>query len=207
MAPISEPSRKSPAKGFLYSVVLPGAGHLYAGEKRGFAHLGMEVLTWASYLYYHDRGKAKEDEFEAYADAHWDYDRWLASEGGKWVGSPQDSILRYFAEHNRQQYYEEIGKLSPYWSGWDDWNAATGDGYNRNYYRGIRAHSNNFLRNARYAVAGGFVNRAVSAVDVLRILKLRNGTTIGRDTKLRFKVRAKPFAPENAIGFELTKRL
>jgi len=83
----------------------------------------------------------------------------------------------------------------------------TGDGANRNFYRGIRAHSNNFLKNARYAIAGGFVNRAISAVDVLRIVRLRNGTPIGRDTKLRLKVRTKPFAPENSFGFELTKRI
>jgi hypothetical protein len=192
---------KSTGKAFLLNLAMPGTGHLYAGEKRGFVNLGLEGVAWAAYLYYHDRGKSKEREYQTYADGHWDYATWKANEQANGTyNAGADSLIVYFREHNTQQYYEDIGKISTYWSGWDS-------DENRNFYRGIRAHSNNFLKNAHTAVAGAFVNRVVSAVDVLRLLKQRGRASLGDDTQIRFKMRTKPFARENAFGFVITKRL
>jgi hypothetical protein len=190
---------RSKGKAFLLNLALPGAGHLYAGQTRGLVNMGLEGVAWAAYLYYHDRGKSKEKEFETYADGHWDYNRWIAN-NPQYAGSPEDSLILYFRDHNRQQYYEDIGKLNHYWGGW------TSD-EDRNFYRGIRAHSNNFLKNAHTAVAGAFVNRIVSAVDVLRLMKSKTHAALGADTKIRFKVRTKPFARDNAFGFVVTRKL
>jgi hypothetical protein len=63
--PVPE-AHKSVGRAFLYNLVLPGAGHLYAGNKRGFAHLGLEGVAWVTYFYYHERGTSKEDEYLAY---------------------------------------------------------------------------------------------------------------------------------------------
>jgi hypothetical protein len=190
---------RSTGKAFLLNLAIPGAGHLYAGETRGLVNMGLEGVAWAAYLYYHDRGKSKEKEFETYADGHWDYNRWI-SNNPQYAGSPEDSLILYFRDHNRQQYYEDIGKLPHYWGGW------TNDD-DRNFYRGIRAHSNNFLKNAHTAVAGAFVNRIVSAVDVLRLMKSKTHAALGADTKIRFKVRTRPFARDNAFGFVVTRKL
>jgi hypothetical protein len=192
-------AKKSVGKAFLLNMAVPGAGYLYAGKKRGFVNMGLEGVAWAAYIYYHDLGKTKEREYQNYADGHWDYTRWLTN-NPQYQGSPEDSLLRYFRDHNRQQYYEDIGKIDTYWGGWD-----TQD--NRNFYRGIRAHSNNFLKNAHNAVAGAFVNRIVSAVDVLRIMKAKSHAALGEDTSIRFKVRTRPFARDNAFGFVVTRRL
>jgi hypothetical protein len=194
----------SSGRAFLYNLILPGTGHLYAGYKRGWAHLGVEGATWLTYFYYHDRGAQKENQFEAFADDHWDYDKYIAECGC--AGSPQDSIIVYFKENNTQQYYEDIGKLDYYWQGWDDYNATKQDSDNRRYYYGIRNDSNNFFKNARYAVVLAFVNRVVSAVDVLRLTKKEPSLNIGNDTTLRFKVRTKPFNSENAFGVRLIKK-
>ena len=195
-APIDR--RKSPARAALMNLLLPGLGHIYAGNKRGWANLGLEGASWVTFLYYRDRGSSKEDEFEAHADDHWDYDQWVNSCGCS--GSPEDSLIKYFRENNKQHFYEDIVKLGTYAGGWDD--AA-----NRNFNRGIRNDSNNFKKNARYAVVGGFVNRIVSAVDVLRTLKNRGRASLGKNTQMRFRLRTKPFASENAFGFTITKRL
>ncbi len=198
---------KSPGRAFLMNLIVPGAGHLYAGNKRGWIHLGLEGATWVTWIYYHDRGKTKEDEFEAYADANWDYARWAASNT---YSAESDQLIQGFAESNRQQYYEDIGKLPVYWTGWQGYNNypdAGGDAPTRRYYRGIRNDSNNFLKNARYAVVGGFVNRIVSAVDVLRILKNRGRANLGADTSLKFNMRTRPFSNENAIKVTVTRRL
>ena len=109
-APISEPTatvaspaaltpeetdHRSAGKAFLMNLAVPGAGHLYAGQKRGFVNLGLEGMAWAAYLYYHDRGKSKEKEFETYADGHWDYARWDSTERANGTYNPDaDNLIR-----------------------------------------------------------------------------------------------------------------
>ena len=204
--PAKKSVEKSPGRAFVSNLVIPGTGHLYAGYGRGWVHLGIEGLTWMTYFYYHDLGKEKENQFEGFADDHWDYARWISV--CQCEGSTADSIIVGFRANNEQQYYEDIGKLPVYFTGWDDYSASTDDSDNRRYYRGIRADSNNFLKNARYAVVVGFVNRIVSAVDVLRLMKKdREKLDLGSDTSLKFDLRTKPFNRENAFGFKLTKTL
>jgi hypothetical protein len=204
---------KKAGLGVLYSLILPGAGHLYAGAKRGWINIGVDVLSWVSYLHYHDLGKSKEDEFENYADAHWDRSRWLQSGCADcYAGSPADSLILAFYDRNRQQYYEDIGKLSTYFGGWDDNNNNPGidpkfASANRRFYKGMRDHSNNFLKNADYGIATALVNRVISAVDVFRMLKKRTNPQLSESTHLRVHVRTKPFASETRVGFEITKRL
>ena len=202
---------KSSGRAFLYNLILPGTGHLYAGYKRGWAHLGVEGLTWITYFYYHDRGITKENEFQAYADDHYalaQYDSLCNCEN-----TDNSDTIHNFYETNKQHYYEDIGKLPQYYFGWDDYvgpegpGPPYGDSANRNFYRGLRADSNNFLKNARYALVVGFVNRVVSAVDVLRLTKKqKTQVALSDDTTLYFKMRAKPFNSENAVGVRLVKR-
>ena len=198
---LNQKLHKSVGKAFLLNLAVPGAGYLYAGQKRGFVNVGLEGVAWAAYLYYHDRGKSKEKEFQGYADGHWDYAKWDSIDN---INNPDHqsakALIDGFAVNNRQQYYEDIGKISTYWSGWTSQD-------DRNFYRGIRAHSNNFLKNAHTAVAGAFVNRIVSAVDVLRVMKNKSHAALGSDTNIRFKLRTKPFARDNAFGFVITRRL
>jgi len=204
--PKAEEPTKSAGKAFLYSLAMPGAGHLYAGYKRGWVNVGVEGLSWITYFYYRDRGHTKEDEFEAYADDHWDYARWISQCGCQ--GSPEDSLIRGFRDDNRQQYYEDIGKISTYFGGWDDYSSANKESSNRRFYRGIRNDSNNFLKNANYALAAAFVNRIVSAVDVLRLVKKKGrAVALGEDTSLFIRLHSKPFNKDNGIGLQLSKRL
>jgi hypothetical protein len=204
---------KKAGLGVLYSLILPGAGHLYAGSKRGWINIGADVISWAAYLHYHDLGKSKEDEFQNYADAHWDRGRWLASGCADcYAGSPADSLILAFYDRNRQQYYEDIGKITTYFGGWDDYNGSPGldprfTSANRRFYKGMRDQSNNFLKNADYGVATALVNRVVSAVDVFRMLKRRASPKLGEDTQLHLHLRTKPFAAETRLGFEIRKRL
>ena len=204
----SVPTAKSPGRAFLLNLILPGAGHIYAGNKRGWIHLGLEGATWVTYLYYHDRGKSKENQYEAFADANWDSTLYMNSgtfNPDRW------QILRNFLDQgNTQQYYEDIGKLPDYWTGWAGYSTyptSGGDAPTRRFYYGIRNDSNNFLKNARYAIVGGFVNRLVSAVDVLRLLKNRGRANLGNNTQLKFNMRTRPFSNENALKITVTRRL
>jgi len=204
--PKPEPT-KNAGKAFLYSLAMPGAGHLYAGYKRGWVNIGVEGLSWITYFYYRDRGHTKEDEFEAYADDHWDYGRWI-QRFPQYKDSPEESLILGFRDNNRQQYYEDIGKISTYFGGWEDYNASNKDSDYRRFYRGIRNDSNNFLKNSNYALAAAFVNRIVSAVDVLRLAKKKGrGVELSEDMSLFIRVHSKPFSRDNAIGLQVSKRL
>ncbi len=200
------PVAKSPGRAFLLNMIVPGAGHLYAGNKRGWIHLGLEGATWVTYLYYHDRGKTKENQYEAYADDKWDYARWIAYDPAN-PGSDADNLIKNFLQTNKQQYYEDIGKLPIYWTGWEGYAVPPADAPTRRFYYGIRNDSNNFLKNARYAIVGGFVNRIVSAVDVLRLLKNRGRANLGNSTQIKFNMRTRPFSNENALKITVTRRL
>ncbi len=205
--------RKRPGLGVVYSLVVPGAGHLYAGKARGFVNLGIDIATWVAYAHYRDLGKSKERDFQNYADSHWDRSRWLASGCAEcYPGSPEDSLILAFRDRNKQQYYEDIGKISTYFGGWDDYvnDSSLSPDYrsaNRRFYFGMRNHSNNFLRDANYGLVTAMVNRIASAIDVFRILRKRAMPSLGENTHLRFHLRTKPFATDTRIGFEVTQLL
>jgi len=204
--PISEPDAEPPAdksiaKAVLLDLAVPGTGHLYAGKKRGWVYLGLEAVAWVAYVHYNDLGRQKETEFENYADAHWTFQDWYVKDPGA-QGSPEDSLLLYFHENNSQQYYEDIGKISTYFPGWDSYPTLE----TKDVYTGLRAESNNFLQNANSAIAGAFLNRIISSVDVFISMK-KHGASLDANTKLRFKVHTKPFSRDNAVGFELVRRI
>jgi hypothetical protein len=201
------PQDKSTARAFLYNLAIPGTGYLYAGYQRGWINVGVEGLSWVTYFYYHDLGKSKESDYEAYADGHWDYAKWI-TDCPSCAGSTEDQLILGFRDHNKQQYYEDIGKIPTYFQGWDDYNATDNDSANRHFYRGIRNDSNDFLRNARYALVLGFVNRIVSAVDVLRLMR-KKGTALelSTDTSVFIRMHTKPFSSDNGIGIQISKRL
>lgn len=64
---------KSPRKAFFLSLLLPGLGEYYAGSNRGAIFLAVEAAGWWTYAHYTGKGNDLEDEYEAYADAHWHY--------------------------------------------------------------------------------------------------------------------------------------
>ena len=69
---------KSPAKAFFFSMLLPGAGELYAGKwGRAAGFFGIEVLLWATHFSKKSEGEDLEKKYKKFADAHWDMDKWL----------------------------------------------------------------------------------------------------------------------------------
>ena len=132
----------TPAKqAFFKSLLIPGWGQLSNGSYiKAAAFVGIEIFTIVMWSNYRGKGKDKEDEYESFADAHYDstaYLRWL--DGYKDVflhGSPQRDTLPEMFSHkwwpdsldgdgryeveDEQQYYEMIGKYQQFYMGWDD---------------------------------------------------------------------------------------
>jgi hypothetical protein len=142
--------RKSPFLGGIMSLVVPGAGEIYAGEywKAGI-FIAIEAVAITTAIIYDKKGDDKTAEFESFANQNWSAEKYA-----KWtiknlqVLNPslnasdfnvinQDGSVNW-SELNRleraigngyshslapfadQQYYEMIGKYPQFSHGWND---------------------------------------------------------------------------------------
>jgi hypothetical protein len=130
-APIYEYETRSPRRAFLYSLLIPGAGELYAGNKiKAGAFFVADVAAWGSFFMFRAKGNDKEDEYEAFADDHWKSDDyWDAMLSTRGIAKGEDGD--YFPHHlpydvaadaaiRNHEYYENIGKYDQFVWGWDD---------------------------------------------------------------------------------------
>ncbi|MDP3024830.1 MAG: hypothetical protein Q8O10_04780 [candidate division Zixibacteria bacterium] len=176
---------KSTKRGFLYSLVVPGAGEFYAGSKiKAVLFFGLEAGFWTGYFSYHKKGKNKEKEFLNFADAHWNeqyYRDSLLSLYGVVVDTPGvyygrgDSIVisHTLPSSKDQQYYEMIGKYDQFRFGWDDFAGALST-FNRDIYLGMRHDSNSLLDKANRFVMFSIANHLLSAFDAALSVRSHN---------------------------------
>jgi hypothetical protein len=149
--------KKSPFLGGIMSLVVPGAGEIYAGEylKAGI-FIAIEAAMITTAIIYDNKGDDKTAEFENYANQNWSAERYAAwTLNNLQVLNPSLNVSDYsvinqdgsvnWSELNRleraigsgyshslapfgdQQYYEMIGKYPQFSHGWNDSNPADTD--------------------------------------------------------------------------------
>jgi hypothetical protein len=175
--------QKSPGKAFVFSMLAPGSGQLYAGSKTGFIYLGVEAIAWTSSYFLWKSGKQKEDEFMDYADEHWVFPLVGSQCGDAYYDEKADSLIRYFYENDKGHFYEDIGKYQVYLCGWDTGTLGT--------YLDLRDDSNRLLKGSNYAIMAALVNHVISAVDALRLARYHN-MRLGYGVDLDIKLKAEP---------------
>ncbi|MDZ7261482.1 MAG: DUF5683 domain-containing protein [candidate division KSB1 bacterium] len=168
---------KFPGRALLFSAVIPGTGQIYTKSYlTAAAFLGVEIFAWTYFATNQSKGKDIEKEYRAYADAHWDPDRywaWLAY-FGKTEEDPK--FTHKLDPVGTQQYYEMIGKYNQFNAGWDDYNWSDDASYeeaiadsnrtpNRLYYMDRRRESNQFLKRATTGVSIVLLNHILSAIE------------------------------------------
>jgi len=193
----------------LFSLLVPGTGELYLGHYvRGGLLLGAEIAAWTGYAYYQDKGLDGRAEYESFADAHWDYDKWiddhLATEG---LVDPTfaelDSIGRnhwdqwpgyhtwYSKEEEKQNYYETIGKYDWFISGWEDWDGTSHDTSLRTTYRGMRTASNDDFDTADKFIYLSIATRVFSLIDTYFLVRRAESDASAKaESGLSIKARA-----------------
>jgi hypothetical protein len=77
------------------SALVPGAGQIYAEAPwwRTALYATIEALGWTAYAVYNGRGNHATEEFQNYADAHWDVTRyitWVAANYQRWSDEQVD---------------------------------------------------------------------------------------------------------------------
>jgi len=159
-------SGPSPALAGVLSAVVPGAGQLLQGQRRGWVYLGVEVVAWFSFAALREVGNRSEDDFEEFADLHWDFDRYeTETECGEGLGprdfeEERDQLLE-LRETAKDDYYEDIGRQDVYACGWDDQG-------NRGDYLELRDQANRLFRASRWMTSAVLLNHVVSAVDAAK---------------------------------------
>jgi hypothetical protein len=142
----------------LFSLVLPGSGQ-YRTERytKAAIFLGAEVALITYAIISNNNGNKKTDEFQRYAEAHWDavrYARWInnfgVSDYGPQLTTPIDEhrvankdysqinawesashsegFSHQLPRFGEQQYYELIGKYRQFKFGWDQYPDLNNDG-------------------------------------------------------------------------------
>lgn len=112
--------RKSPARAFLLSALLPGMGELYVGSPRGYIFMGVEAATWITYASYKSSSNSKEDELFDYADKHFSIGAFsdnCVGQPGQPCSEAVQTIENFYAD-DRAEYYEIISKNPIYKPGW-----------------------------------------------------------------------------------------
>jgi hypothetical protein len=189
---------KSTKRGFLYSLILPGAGEFYAGSKiKAVLFVGLEAAFWTGYFTNHKKGKNKETEFINFADVHWNEKKYrdsLLVHYGVVIDTPGTFIVSIdtlrrdtlvigetLPSSKDQQYYEMIGKYEQFRFGWDDYNAESyyqdRNNYkspNRAFYLDLRFDSNSLLEKANRFVMVSLANHLLSAFDAALAVRSHN---------------------------------
>ena len=139
----------------LMSAILPGAGEVAIGYKRGYLMVAADIFAWTQVSKYHGDGGDLRDDYIAYADEH--YSDELLAAAYVAGGLQLDDFYRvgegraYFAdalgeaiissveelgklplyvtkEDDFREYYENLGKWDQFVFGWDDyWNTSIED--------------------------------------------------------------------------------
>ncbi len=190
-----------PALMLMASLAVPGAGQLVQGNRRGYLFLAAEAALWTGFYLLDSKGMDERDEYETFADDHWDFAAYSAWYNATCVDCPDcdEYLCRPLAEYGTQEYYEDIGKYATYWRWWDiegnenyiEWDdySTTDEAFRDSYYD-IRGDSNRHLKQARYAMTVAFLNHVVAAVDAF--LTARSGgsghSDSGGDLGIEFDV-------------------
>jgi hypothetical protein len=77
------------------SVVVPGAGQIYAGAPwwRTALYGAIEALSFSAYFIYNNKGNRATSDFQQYADSHWDvvrYVHWIETNYQRWTDQQID---------------------------------------------------------------------------------------------------------------------
>ncbi len=180
---IYEYDTKSPAKAFLLSLAVPGAGEYYNGRKfKAAAFLAVDALLWTGYFIYHKKGSDKEGEYKAFANDNYTWQNFIIA----WDQLPEEDKDKFShrmpwnGENNRpnfnHEYYENIGKYDQFQVGWNDIDYSPWDIRDtteaggivsplRSEYLDMRKQSNDYFSNATTAVMISIANHIVSAFD------------------------------------------
>ncbi len=129
----------------LMSLILPGAGEVAIGYKRGYFMAAADIFAWTQVAKYDNEGGDLRDDYIAFADAHYSdellvdgYSTSHTTVAGEYrdgegdiyfnISDPIEDVsdlhnlsLYVSKEDDFREYYENLGKWDQFIFGWDDY--------------------------------------------------------------------------------------
>lgn len=180
--------KKSSAKAILYSLLLPGMGELYAGNYESGKYFTIaEGVLWGTYAGMAIYSNWRKDNYKSFA----------ATRGGVNVdGKDADyfanigdyvSIDDYNHQMSLDREYKKIYSSPDY-----NWNWGTQNV--RSEYRLMWISSEKAHNNLRFAVGGMLINRVISAINAVRLVRRHNKNLEQTSTGWNISVGVNPYA-------------
>lgn len=160
--------KKSPGMAILYSVLLPGMGHLYADDfSTGKYFTITDGVLWGVFSGISVYGNMKENDYKDFAQAYGNVnlngkdDAFFANIG------IYENVEQFNTEQELNRDFDAVYNTeSHYWA----WNTET----QRKDYRNLWTSSENAKNNVRFAVGALILNRIVSAIFAVRSVNAYN---------------------------------
>jgi hypothetical protein len=198
--------RKSTTKAMLLSLLLPGAGELYAENTTGSRiFLGLEGSIWAGFFAFRTYGSWKKTDYKGYAALH----------AGVDLDSKTDDYFENMTYYDSRDEYNQFARLyhgadatvypeNDFWN----WNWDSED--SKGSFRDLRNQSKTAYRKALFMVGLAAVNRIVSVMDAARSVKkfnrkLNSEFSSINPTDLKFSLDANPFGKNPHYYFKVKK--
>ena len=176
---------RSRAKSVLYSLIIPGAGQWSMGYKgRAKFFMGAEFLLWVGYFGTNAYANVIQDNYQSYAAVHAGSSS-LNKDEQYWIDiGSSDNIYAFneqrLRDRNKKALYSE--NAANYWQ-WETKES-------RKYYNNLRVQEHDWERRATFIVGAFVLNRVVSAIDVIRIIRKENKKAENQMSRLNFNYKA-----------------
>ncbi|MFQ6031602.1 MAG: hypothetical protein ACE5K2_01665 [Candidatus Zixiibacteriota bacterium] len=180
---------KSATKAAFLSLLLPGAGEIYAGSQtKGKIFLSVEASFWAGFFGFRTYGGWLKKDYKNYAASH----------AGANITDKPDEFFDNLAFYDSRDEYNQFARLShredaePYPEN-DFWNWEWDNPYSKSYYRNLKNRSKGAYRKALYMVGLSIVNRVVSVIDAMKAVRSYNRKKSLEISRVRFDLKLNPF--------------
>lgn len=188
----------SAGRAFGYSLILPGAGQWYLGERRRAAYLlTTDAVAWTLWGYFRKVGSLKEDDHYAYAAEH----------AGVDPAGKDDEFYRTITFHDsRDEFNGDRSGFQPAFPTTETWNWQWDSPASKQEYREIRNQSKTAYNRARFALGALFLNRMAAALDAWRTAKGVNRRARMEVGQWKVRMKGRPSLTQPRLTVTLSKR-
>jgi len=181
-----------------YSLLLPGAGQWYAGQRRrAGVFLAADAIVWGTWGYFRTLGAIKKDDHRNYAGAHAGVDPEGKDDGFYRMITFYESRDRY--NENRSETNQPVPNTT-------EWNWQWDSPVSQQRYRDMRNQSNEAYNRAKFALGAAVFTRIAAAIDAWRVARSVNRTARMEMARWRVRLKGKPSLEHPSVMVILSRR-